>query len=66
LEEYAEVFKTVCVDVGFYRFPEERYVEKLSKQVPAGFKVSFKVTDEIIHQIFSHAYTAWRAIREKR
>jgi len=30
LEEYSEVFKTVCVDAGFYRFPEERYVEKLS------------------------------------
>jgi len=47
LEEYAEVFKTVCVDAGFYRFPEERYVEKLSNQVPEDFKLSFKVTDEI-------------------
>jgi uncharacterized protein YecE (DUF72 family) len=47
LEEYAEVFKTVCVDAGFYRFPEERYVEKLAGQVPDGFKLSFKVTDEI-------------------
>jgi len=47
LEEYAEVFKTVCVDAGFYRFPEEGYVEKLSNQVPDGFKLSFKVTDEI-------------------
>ena len=47
LEEYSEVFKTVCVDAGFYRFPEERYVEKLAGQVPEGFKLSFKVTDEI-------------------
>ena len=47
LEEYSEVFKTVCVDAGFYRFPEERYVEKLAGQVPDGFKLSFKVTDEI-------------------
>ena len=47
LEEYSEVFKTVCVDAGFYRFPEERYVEKLAAQVPDGFKLSFKVTDEI-------------------
>lgn len=47
LEEYSEVFKTVCVDAGFYRFPEERYVEKLTSQVPDDFKLSFKVTDEI-------------------
>ena len=24
LAEYAEVFKTVCVDAGYYRFPESR------------------------------------------
>ena len=47
LEEYSETFRTVCVDAGFYRFPEERYVEKLASQVPDGFKLSFKVTDEI-------------------
>ena len=47
LEKYSEVFKTVCVDAGFYRFPEERYVEKLAGQVSDGFKLSFKVTDEI-------------------
>ena len=47
LEEYAEVFKTVCVDAGFYRFPDDRYIEKLAGQVPDGFKLSFKVTDEI-------------------
>ena len=47
LEEYSQVFKTVCVDAGFYRFPEERYIEKLSSQVPEDFKLSFKVTDEI-------------------
>ena len=47
LQEYSEVFRTVCVDAGFYRFPEKRYVEKLADQVPDGFKLSFKVTDEI-------------------
>jgi uncharacterized protein YecE (DUF72 family) len=54
LEEYAETFKTVCVDAGFYRFPEERYIEKLSNQVPDGFKLSFKVTDEITIKNFPH------------
>src|SRR5580704_7964160 len=29
LTEYAEVFKTVCVDAGYYRFPDQRYIEKL-------------------------------------
>jgi uncharacterized protein YecE (DUF72 family) len=47
LAEYAEVFKTVCVDAGYYRFPEGRYLEKLVAQVPADFLFSFKVTDEI-------------------
>jgi uncharacterized protein YecE (DUF72 family) len=62
LEEYAEVFKTVCVDAGFYRFPEERYVEKLSNQVPDGFKLSFKVTDEITIKHFpKHARHGERA-----
>ena len=62
LEEYAEVFKTVCVDAGFYRFPEERYVEKLSNQVPYGFKLSFKVTDEItIKHVPKHARHGERA-----
>jgi uncharacterized protein YecE (DUF72 family) len=47
LSEYAEVFKTVCVDAGYYRFPEQRYVEKLVAQVPSDFLFTFKVTDEI-------------------
>lgn len=47
LEEYAETFRTVCVDAGYYRFPDDRYLEGLTGQVPKGFKLSFKVTDEI-------------------
>ena len=54
LEEYAETFRTVCVDAGFYRFPDERYIEKLSGQVPEGFRLSFKVTDEITLKNFPH------------
>jgi len=47
LGEYAQVFKTVCVDAGYYKFPDERYLEKLVARVPADFKFGFKVTDEI-------------------
>ena len=47
LTEYAEVFKTVCVDAGYYKLPDERYLEKLTSQVPNDFKFSFKVTDII-------------------
>ena len=27
LAEYAEVFKTVCVDAAYYKFPSEKYLE---------------------------------------
>lgn len=54
LTEYAEVFKTVCVDAGYYRFPDQRYVEKLIAQVPADFRFTFKVTDEITVKKFTN------------
>ncbi len=47
LAEYAEVFKTVCVDGAYYRFPDRRQLEKLMLQVPSDFLFSFKVTDQI-------------------
>ena len=47
LAEYAEVFKTVCVDAAYYRFPDRRYLEGLVSQVPSDFLFGFKVTDEI-------------------
>jgi uncharacterized protein YecE (DUF72 family) len=47
LEEYAEIFPSVCVDAGYYRFPSEKYLANLCAQVPEGFRLSFKVTDEI-------------------
>lgn len=54
LAEYAETFKTVCVDAGYYRFPEPRYVEGLVSQVPADFLFTFKVTDEITVKRFAN------------
>lgn len=47
LTEYAEVFKSVCVDAGYYRFPDPAFLTKIMGQVPEDFKFSFKVTDEI-------------------
>lgn len=47
LEEYAEIFRTVCVDAGYYKFPSPAYIAGLCAQVPVGFKFAFKVTDEI-------------------
>jgi uncharacterized protein YecE (DUF72 family) len=47
LAEYAEVFKTVCVDAAYYNFPTREYLEGLASQVPPNFKFGFKVTDAI-------------------
>jgi len=47
LEEYAETFSTVCVDAGYYRFPDPRFIDRICGQVPDRFLFSFKVTDEI-------------------
>ncbi len=53
LAEYGEVFKTVCVDAGYYRFPADSYIKKLVGQVPSDFLFSFKVTDEITIKKFT-------------
>jgi uncharacterized protein YecE (DUF72 family) len=54
LAEYAEVFKTVCVDASYYKFPGARFLESLSSQVPADFQFAFKVTDQITVKRFSN------------
>jgi len=47
LTEYAEVFKTVCVDAAYYAFPSEKYLHGLTSHVPTDFQFGLKVTDEI-------------------
>ncbi|MDB6055463.1 MAG: hypothetical protein JWN25_2986, partial [Verrucomicrobiales bacterium] len=47
LKEYAEVFKTVCVDAAYYTFPTDTYFHGLMSQVPPDFQFGLKVTDEI-------------------
>ena len=47
LAEYAEVFKTVCVDAAYYQYPKRDSLAAMADQVPADFQFAFKVTDEI-------------------
>jgi uncharacterized protein YecE (DUF72 family) len=47
LTEYAQVFRTVCVDAAYYEFPRPAYLESLVAQVPHDFQFAFKVTDTI-------------------
>ena len=54
LTEYAEVFKTVCVDAAYYDFPRREYLHKLADAVPSGFKFGFKVTDDITIKRFTN------------
>ena len=54
LAEYAEVFKTVCVDAAYYKFPDRRYLEGMVAQVPEDFQFAFKVTDEITVKKFTN------------
>jgi uncharacterized protein YecE (DUF72 family) len=52
LEEYARVFRSVCVDAGYYKFPSPQYIAGLCEQVPDGFRFTFKVTDQITARTF--------------
>jgi uncharacterized protein YecE (DUF72 family) len=47
LGEYAQTFRSVCVDAGYYRFPSEKYLGDLAAQVPSEFQFGFKVTEDI-------------------
>lgn len=47
LEEYAEVFRSVCVDSTYYALPKVDFVKGIAAQVPDGFQFSFKVPDDI-------------------
>jgi uncharacterized protein YecE (DUF72 family) len=47
LGEYAEVFKTVCVDAAYYTLPSQRHLEEMGAQVPEDFRFAFKVTDTL-------------------
>jgi uncharacterized protein YecE (DUF72 family) len=54
LAEYAEVFKTVCIDAAYYKFPERAALEELASQVPEDFLFTLKVTDQITIKRFAN------------
>ncbi len=54
MTEYAEVFKTVCVDAAYYQFPSAKYLNGLVEKVPADFLFTFKVTDDITLKRFTN------------
>ncbi len=47
LTEYAEIFRTVCVDATFYQFPQPKMLDSIMGQVPEDFRFGFKVTSDI-------------------
>ncbi|MFO1514169.1 MAG: DUF72 domain-containing protein [Verrucomicrobiota bacterium] len=47
LTEYAEVFKTVCVDAAYYTFPVTEKLVKMADQVPNDFRFAFKITRDL-------------------
>lgn len=54
LAEYAETFKTVCVDAAYYQFPSAKYLTGLVQKVPDDFLFTFKVTDDITLKRFTN------------
>lgn len=52
LAEYGQFFRTVCVDAGYYKFPDTAYLGRLFGQVGADFRFTFKVTDTITMKRF--------------
>jgi uncharacterized protein YecE (DUF72 family) len=47
LAEYAETFKTVCLDGAYYQFPTPQMLEGYFSLIPSDFRLSMKVTDII-------------------
>ena len=54
LAEYAQVFKTVCVDAAYYRFPDRPFLEQMVSQVPRDFLFALKATDQITIKRFTN------------
>lgn len=52
LTEYATVFPAVCGDFAFYQFPSEQAWKDLFGQVPATFRFSLKVPEDVTVERF--------------
>lgn len=44
LAEYAQIFRTVCVDTAYYTFPSQQYLEGMTNQTPEDFLFGLKVS----------------------
>ena len=54
LREHAEVFATVCVDAGYYRFPSPKWIEGLMTDTPEHYRFTFKMPDDITARTFAN------------
>jgi uncharacterized protein YecE (DUF72 family) len=52
LNEYANIFPTVCGDFAFYQFPTEAIWKRTFGQVPDGFQFSLKVPEDVTVERF--------------
>ncbi len=52
IAEYAQVFKTVCVDAAYYNFPSRQQLQEMVEQVPEDFLFALKVTDAVTIKTF--------------
>jgi len=52
LKEYAQTFPAVCGDFAFYQFPSEEFWRRLFLQTPEGFRIAFKVPEQITCKVF--------------
>ncbi len=65
LNEYAEVFPSVCGDFSFYQFPSPAYWSRLFGSAPHSLRFAFKVPEEITVRTYpGHARYGARAGRE--
>lgn len=54
LKEHAEVFSTVCVDAGYYRFPSPDWIKRLMDDTPDHYRFTFKMPDDITARTFAN------------
>ena len=67
LQEYAEVFPTVCGDFAFYQFPTPDYWKRLFESTPESLLFGFKVPEDItVAKWPGHARYGERAGKENK
>lgn len=54
LQEYAEVFPSVCGDFSYYNFPAPEFWQKLFAEAPQPLRFSFKVPEMVTVSVFPH------------